>query len=377
MRAQLHNMIRAMARAFTLIELLVVIGIIAILAALLFPALGAARAAAQSTSCKNTLGQYGKGLYQYANTYGYMCSGAMDWNRDGDFREIGWVADLVNGGFANVNRMNCRTNTVKFSEKWNDAVDPAVTGTSTTDTDPIKCPNRPGYNLSVAEAAKAYKDGYNTNYATSWYMVRTDYNPGSVSDKFGKTGMTGEALARQAWYKATGKKVDTTEGVAAKYLPYTMGPLPLGVLENPSNTTTDAIPLLGDANPGDYAEATLKFNLASDAKIGNVGGESYCDGPIPYPVGFMGNTEVIYGQDYVDFGMVHGRGAKKSVNVLFGDGHVNAVEDQNNDTVLGYSTAGIDATGNCVADAGSSAELDGIFYGPLLGKRRTGALIED
>jgi prepilin-type N-terminal cleavage/methylation domain-containing protein/prepilin-type processing-associated H-X9-DG protein len=65
-------------RAFTLIELLIVVGIIAVLIALLLPAIQAAREQARRAQCVNNLLQLGLAMGNYASTHAVLPPGVVN-----------------------------------------------------------------------------------------------------------------------------------------------------------------------------------------------------------------------------------------------------------------------------------------------------------
>lgn len=89
----------ALKKGFTIIELMVVIAIIAVLAALILPALSGARAKSKQVTCLNNLKQISLALQLYANDDGECyprAAGTVPWDtKDADDDTYGWMQQLL------------------------------------------------------------------------------------------------------------------------------------------------------------------------------------------------------------------------------------------------------------------------------------------
>jgi len=298
-------------RAFTLVELLVVISIILVLVAILLPALSGARESAKSATCGMYLKTFGTAFEMRASNdpNGARTSGAFDHLRDGDVRDVGWVADVINLKVGTPGKMLCPANKYQINEKVADYTGAATTGTPN--------PGRAGQVPPVPVGLKSkemWQKGYNTNYAASWHFVRGDP---TADDGYGSDGDPSDPS----------KCPNDGDGpLNAKHLGTTAA-------------AVDKIAILGDARVGDSADSTVTASYAQKinefagttvVRTGDYTLESFTDGMSVDYSGVTGNTGQ-KGHEFNDIAPLHkpksGDYIGGYANILFADGHVAAVAD--------------------------------------------------
>ncbi len=342
---------------FTLVELLVTISIIGVLAAMLLPAVNSAREGARGTQCKNNLREFGVAMTTRATQPdGQFCSGNMDWARDGVPTEVGWVADVVKRSLL-ASELRCPSNTAtatKAIEQLLTLEDAAITGPDCVDmlgqamrvndlSEEIRNiartikegPNGTGF-MAVGSPERAaeiskmvLENGYNTNYAPTWTLVRSEFQIDDVGNP--------RKLSAACDDDPRGKNV-------------TKGPLTLKVLDS-GRAAGNTVPLLCDASAGGTLSSEIpEFLNAGDLYVVSMVGLPVVakDSPefpslaiydVPdFPTGTAreGNdgwlkvwTRHVL-QDFRGMSTHH----KGICNVLMADGSIQSLADANNDQFI-------------------------------------------
>jgi type II secretory pathway pseudopilin PulG len=277
-------------RGFTQVDLMLLVAVLGILIALLLPALARAREAARSATCQNNLRQFGIGMQIFGerDARKRYCSGSFDFKNDGCPDANSWVGNLVNLGAGFPAEMLCPSSELRGNEKLNELIgndeysavatfSPGVKMAWVTDTfcDKFKVSlhaddggaanpngtlaNKDGDddNPRIAVVRTAVKNGYNTNYAASWFLTR-----GTQKFVNGKDKNAGLIYTQGDQRNLSGGY----EGLEVRWA-------------EQSHVAMSAIPLLGDAGAGDISVAVLTDPLNAQLLEGSRLTISAGDGP--------------------------------------------------------------------------------------------------
>ena len=191
--------------AFTLLELLVTVGIIGIVASLLLPALGKAKAKAQSTYCLNSLKQIGLAINLYAGDYDGILIPADQTNAAGQAflwfpllgPYLGQATNVTSGSLTNGNNVIWGCPTYKQNPTMNSS------GVFTA--------SYPGYGLSLSPMNPV--KAYNSCLLSPWVIFKLD----NIDQKSSRI-MAGDDSDWEMWNFNLTNVCRTRHGSGANYI---------------------------------------------------------------------------------------------------------------------------------------------------------------
>lgn len=153
--------------AFTLVELLVVIAIIAVLAALLLPAVQKVREAANRATCQNNLRQFGVALLNYHDTKKSFPVGRIPLGPPG----VPWPIFSVQCRLLPYMEQDAVYSMLNFTLPWSD---PANAAAAAYSIPVFKCPSDSGYaNIPPGWSGTNYRINDGSNLSVFWGVYDT------------------------------------------------------------------------------------------------------------------------------------------------------------------------------------------------------------